>query len=137
LTRMVNTRDQDAKSRGAFYLFDKDVSVATEVSHASDTKVSLTMKDSTGTPYVISYEYVGGTLTRTGRTTPVLSNLTAFDFNYFNKTGDPVAVTSSPLSVKEIEFTFTSALGGADNGTRSRYTAVSPRLLLRNKTLLE
>gem|GEM_PF-4424692 len=84
-----------------------------------------------------SYNSTFGTLTRTDATgsTTLLSNLTKFDLNYFNKAGN--AITSSTVSVKEIELTFSSALGTSASGTQSQYTAVSPRLILRNKALLQ
>ncbi|MBI5770495.1 MAG: prepilin-type N-terminal cleavage/methylation domain-containing protein [Verrucomicrobia bacterium] len=77
-----------------------------------------------------------GTLTRTDSagTTTLLTNLSAFDFSYYNESG--TAVSSSPQSVKSVEFTFTSAVGTSSVGTRASYTTVSPRVVLRNKPAL-
>lgn len=143
LTRLVNTHDQEAKSRRAFSVFAKDISVATQVTSGSDISLSLKIPDSSGTTTTtVIYTYdrpvgTSGTLTRTdgSGSTVLLTNLAAFDFNYFNGAGTP----SNPgtLGVKEVELSFTSTTGSAANGVETRYTSVSPRLLLRNKVLLQ
>lgn len=138
-TRLLNTQGQDTKSRKAVYIFSQDISKAVQVASAADTHLTLLLPVSGGTTSSVSYDYnsTDGTLTRTDSSSSVvlLSNLTYLDFNYFNKAGG--AVTSGPLSVKEVEVSFSTALGTASNGTQSRYTAVSPRLVLRNKPLLQ
>lgn len=143
LTRLVNTHDQEAKSRRAFHVFAKDISVATQVSSGSDVSLSLKIPDASGTTTTtVTYTYeqpsgASGTLTRTDSSgsTVLLTNLAAFDFNYFNGAGAP----SSPgaLGVKEVELSFTSTSGSAANGVQTRYVSMSPRLLLRNKALLQ
>lgn len=142
LTRLVNTHDQEAKSRRAFYLFAQDISVATQVASGSDISLSLKIPSSGGTTTTVVYTYdkpvgVSGTLTRTdgSGSAVLLTNLTAFDFNYFNGAGTPSIPGS--LGVKEVELTFTSATGNSTSGVETRYTSVSPRLLLRNKSLLQ
>jgi hypothetical protein len=138
-TRLLNSQGQDTKSRRAMYVFSQDISKAVQVSTASDTHLSLVLPTTSGPTTNVSYSYDAstGTLTRTDTAGSVvlLNNLTALDFNYFNKSGGSVA--SGPLSVKEVELTFSSALGAATSGTQARYSAVSPRLVLRNKTLLQ
>jgi Tfp pilus assembly protein PilW len=139
LTRLVNTQGQDVSSRRAFYLFSRDISLATAVSNATNTSLSLTLPTTSGSTTTVAYAYntSAGTLSRVdgSNSTVLLSNLTALDFNYFNKAG--TSITPSPLSVKEVELTFTSAVGDSSSGTQARYTAVSPRLVLRNKPLLQ
>jgi prepilin-type N-terminal cleavage/methylation domain-containing protein len=142
LTRLVNTHDQEAKSRRAFHVFAKDISVATQVSSGSDVSLSLKIPGSGGTISTVTYTYdhpvgTSGTLTRTDSlgSTVLLTNLAAFDFNYFNGAGSPS--TPGALGVKEVELSFTSTTGSAANGVETRYTSVSPRLLLRNKALLQ
>jgi hypothetical protein len=83
------------------------------------------------------------TLTRsnlnTGVTTTLLTGLdtTATNpvngFVYYDQSGSSV---SSATSIKSVEFSFTSAVGTALTGTRTKYTTVSPRVILRNKPLL-
>lgn len=138
LTRLVNSQHLEAATRRTFYVFNQDASAATQVTTATDTQVVLVIPSGASTKTVTySYNSTFGTLTRTDATgsTTLLSNLTKFDLNYFNKAGN--AITSSTVSVKEIELTFSSALGTSASGTQSQYTAVSPRLILRNKALLQ
>lgn len=139
LTRLVNTHDQEAKSRRAFYVFAKDISVATQVAGGSDVSLSLKIPASGGTTSTVAYVYdaATGTLTRTDNSssTVLLTNLTSFDFNYFNGAGTPS--TPGTLGVKEVELSFTSKTGSLSSGVQTRYTSVSPRLLLRNKALLQ
>ena len=149
LTRLVNTQDQEAKHRRAFYLFSQDVSSAIQVISGSDRTLTLKLSGSGGATPNVSYEFdtVAGTLTRidNASSTVLLTNLTAFDFNYFNATGAALALDSSAptpskpgvLGVKEIELSFTSAAGSLASGVQTHYTSVSPRLLLRNKALLQ
>lgn len=138
-TRLLNSQGQDTKSRKAVYIFTQDISKAVQVSIATDTHLTLLLPTAGGSNTSVNYSYdsTAGTLTRTDTAgaTVLLSNLTSLDFNYFNKSG--TTVTSSPFSVKEVELTFSSALGNSSSGTQARYTAVSPRLVLRNKPLLQ
>lgn len=140
LTRMVNIQQQEVKSRRALRMFTEDVSSASSLSTCTDTVLVLSKPTASSTS-TVTYTYTSGTggtgtLSRTesGVTTTLVTNLTAFDFSYYNEAGS--AVTSSPQSVKSVEFTFTSAVGTANSGTRAAYTTVSPRVVLRNKTLL-
>lgn len=139
MTRLMNTQEQDVSGRRAFYLFTRDISLATAVSSATNTSMSLTVPTTSGTTTTVAYSYntTNGTLNRVdgGNSTVLLRNLTALDFNYYNKAG--TSITPSLLSVKEVEMSFTSAVGNSASGTQARYTAVSPRLVLRNKALLQ
>jgi hypothetical protein len=138
-TRLLNSQGQDTKSRKALYVFSQDISKAVQVATATDTHLTLLLPGTGGSTTSVSYSYSAsaGTLTRTDTSGSValLTNLTNLDFNYFNKAGS--AVTSGPLSVKEVEVTFSTALGNSASGTQSRATSVSPRLVLRNKSLLQ
>lgn len=138
-TRLLNSQGQDAKSRKAIYVFTQDISKAVRVSTATDSNLTLLIQGTGGTTTSVSYVYssTAGTLTRTDSSgsTVLLTNLTKLDFNYFNKAG--TSITSLPISVKEVELTFSTALGDSANGTQSRFTSVTPRLVLRNKTLLQ
>ncbi len=137
LTRLVNTQQLEAASRRTFYLFDQDASAATQVTTATGTQVVLVLQSGASTTTVTyTYNSSTGILTRTDASgsSVLLSNLTAFDLNYYNSAG---ISTTSTLSVKEIDLTFSSAFGNSASGTQSQYTAVSPRLILRNKALLQ
>jgi hypothetical protein len=149
LTRLVNRQDQETKSRHAFYIFSKDISVATQVAAGSNTTLSLKLPVLGGGTSTVFYSFnsTAGALTRTDSvgSTVLLTDLTAFNFNYFNGAGIQLALTPdnqtpsglSVVSVKEVELKFTSALGSSTSGVRSSYASVSPRLLLRNKALLQ
>jgi prepilin-type N-terminal cleavage/methylation domain-containing protein len=165
-TRLLNTQGQDTKSRRAVYVFTQDVSKAINVFHPLDPAINvphpldplpsptlglddatlkLALPDGNSTK-VVSYVFdpTSRSLLRTenGNTTVLLADLTSFGgsvedrphFRYFDKTGNS---TVAPVSVKEIELKFTSSVGNPASGTAARYTAVSPRLVLRNKSLLQ
>ena len=56
-------------------------------------------------------------------------------FAFYDENGNTVAGTSS--FVKMVEFAFTTKAGSTIAGTQSKYVVVSPRVLLRNKPLLQ
>ena len=142
LTRLVNMQQQEAKSRRALQYFTRDMSSAIQLTTSTDSQIVLTMPTS-GSNTSVTYTYTAGadgtgtfTRTDTSGTTTMLTDLTAFDFDYYNESGSAIA-SSTPQSVKAVEFTFTSAVGTTLNGTRVTYASVSPRIVLRNKPLLE
>lgn len=149
LTRLVNTRDQEAKGRRTFYIFKQDINAASQVASGSNASLSLKLPAVGGATTSVHYSYdaTAGTFTRTdGSSVAVLlTNLKKFDFNYFNAAGSPLSLdpsnpspsTPSVLGVKEVEMNFTSAVGAETSGVQSSYTSVSPRLVLRNKALLQ
>lgn len=140
LTRLVNTQQQEVKSRRVLKMFTQDLSSAISLTTSTDSMVVLTMPTESATT-TVTYTYTSGTggtgtftrMDATGTTT-LLTDLAAFDFNYYNEAGS--TVTSSPQSVKSVEFTYTSAVGTSFTGTRVSQTTVSPRVVLRNKPLL-
>jgi type II secretory pathway pseudopilin PulG len=143
LTRMANTQRLESASRRAFSIFSKDISTASLVTSASTTQLALTLPTKT-----VTYVYSGGTLTRTaspvtspedGNTT-LLTNIdttatSPFRFNYFDTSGNAI---TGVASIKEIELTFCSVLNNsADNLKKSSFAAVSPRVALSNRSLLQ
>ena len=138
LTRLVNFQGQDVYSRKALRYFTTDVSSAIQLTTTSDVALTLT-KPTAGANVTVSYSYSSGagTLMRTeGATTvKVLTGLTAFSFTYYSESG--TVITGSPQSVKAVEFSYTSAAGSSGSGTRASYTSVSPRVLVRNKQVLQ
>ncbi len=138
LTRLVNMQHQEVESRHTVRQMTADVSAAISLTTATSSQLSLTRTTSSGTMTVTyTYSSAAGTLTRTvsSGTETLLTGLTAFAITYFNERG--IAVSSSPQSVKSLEFSFTSAAGTANIGTRASYKSVSPRVLIRNKAFLQ
>lgn len=138
LTRLLNTQEQEVKSRRTLRMFTGDVSAAIRLTSATATGFSLTKPTISGNT-TVSYAYStgNGTLTRTeaGSSLTLLTGITAFSLEYFNEGG--TTITGSTQSVKSIELAFTTASGVASNGTLATYRSVSPRIVLRNKATLE
>lgn len=161
LTRLVNTRDQDSKSRQAFRVFGQDVIGAVKVYDASPTALTMLVSPAVNPVLypegdTVRYVYAKpdegyGVLTRTLNgtdSTPLLANLTGFAFKYYNQAGGFLSITgtsgssvdltkSSAPSIKEVELSFTSAAGNSSGGTQAVYAGASPRFLLRNRLLLK
>jgi prepilin-type N-terminal cleavage/methylation domain-containing protein len=154
LTRLVNSQEQEAKSRRAFYLLGQDISAATKVeSTATDSSIQLTVQGRGTVRY--AYDPLALTFSRTAPvssganasiTTVLLTNLSALNFKYYNQAGNLLALTTADdvdlaksgiQSVKEIELSFASAVGNAPSGTRSVFAGKSPRFVLRNRPLLQ
>jgi prepilin-type N-terminal cleavage/methylation domain-containing protein len=151
LTRMVNVQHQEVESRRTLWQVTADVSAATQLTTATTSQIVLT-KPVSGNTATVTYSYssANGTLSRTvsyasgtppasgadiAGTQTMLTGVTAFTITYYNEGG--TAVSSSPQSVKSVEFSFTSASGSSGSGTRASYATVSPRVLLRNKQALQ
>lgn len=138
LTRLVNVQHQEVESRRTLRTFTQDLSAAIQLSTATTTVLTLTKPTASGGTVTVTYTYssTAGTLVRTeaGANNTLLSGLTTFTITYYNEAG--TVVTSSPQSVKAVEFAFASASGSANSGTKASYTTVSPRVLLRNKPAL-
>ncbi len=141
LTRLVNIQQQEVKGRRTLKMFTEDVSSAISLTTCTDSLIVLT-KPTAGASSTVTYTYTSGagstgTFSRTesGTTQTLLTNLTTFDFTYYNEANSTIS-NSTPQSVKTIEFTFTSAVGTAASGTLASYTTISPRVVMRNKPLL-
>ncbi len=138
LTRLVNLQEQEVESRRFLRYFTTEVSAAIALSTATSTTLTFTMPTGSGNT-TVSYAYTSGnaTVTRTagGVSQPMATGLTAFTFTYYNE-GNTV-VSGAPQSVKSVEFAYTSASGSQASGTRASYRTVSPRVLLRNKQVLQ
>lgn len=138
LTRLMNMQGQEVDSRRALRYFAADVSAASAVTVMSAASLTLTKVETSGS-VTVSYTYAAldGTLIRTQgtNTLTLFSDLTSFAFTYYNDAGS--AISSSPHSVKAVEFLATASSGTAATGTLSRYTSASPRVVLRNKQALQ
>ena len=104
----------------------------------------------------VTYTYTSGSgkLTRvrsdTADTTTILTGITSFTINYFTTSDVTSGVvfttnaSTSPslfnpttaVSVKAVQFQFTTQLGSSASGTLEAYTVLSPRVLLRNHVTL-
>jgi prepilin-type N-terminal cleavage/methylation domain-containing protein len=144
LGRMVNVQHQMMQSRRTLEMFKKDVGQASALTTATAAQVVLTKPVSSGTATVTySYDSAAGKLDRTEVVAPatsgtpltIVSGLTAFTFSYYNSGG--TAVTSSAQSVKSVEFAYTSTNGSANGSTLTTFNSVSPRIVLRNKPILQ
>lgn len=115
--------------------------------NAARTGSGLTLYSTKAISYV--YSSAAGTLTctdaSTGISTTLLTNIdSAYDpalpqvhfpvngFAYYNKSN---LTATTAASVKSVEFAFTTKVGTAANGTQSSYSIVSPRVVVRNKSL--
>jgi Tfp pilus assembly protein PilW len=140
LTRLAYTQQQEVKSRRALTMFTQDLSSAIQLTTSTSSAITAVVPTASSTT-TVTYTYTAvagnaGTLTRTDSagTTTLLTDLSAFSFRYYNESGS--VVTSSPQSVKSVEFTSTSVLGSALSGTRMTHSTMSPRVVLRNKPAL-
>lgn len=143
LTRIANFQQQQVQNRRVLYLMAKDVNEAVQVTDTpppSAAFVGLKLPPRPPSPdatlLTYTYDAVAHTLTRHGVTGAVitndvlLSNLTGFSFVYFDESG----VVSPPLAfIKQIQFTYTSAVGDRPNGTQSGDAVASSRMVLRSK----
>ncbi len=138
LTRLVNTQQQEAQSRRVLRQFTQDLSGATAITMPSASVLSVTKTAASGTT-TVTYTYASGagTLHRNdGASQKILSNLTAYTYSFYSEAGNTVASTNLQ-SVKSVEVSFTSAVGVQTAGTRSTLTTISPRVVLRNKPMLQ
>jgi prepilin-type N-terminal cleavage/methylation domain-containing protein len=141
MTRLVYAQQLEENSRRMFYLFNQDVGMATKVTTSTDSTLILNTTSST---VKYAYDSSAQTVTRSqpsdgsGTVTVLLKNLTAFDFNYYNKAGTQVTA-----NIKAVQFSFTTSLGTTINNvaatsiyrTAAQYQTVSPRVYLRNTTV--
>jgi len=152
LARQVNEESLESRTRLALYWFTQDVSTAATITArnpgagVSGTQVTLTFP-SAGTVYY-ACDWSGGAsngkLTRqagSGAVLTLLTNLTSFSFGYYDATGNsitaPSSAPSSPqIGIKQVYMTYTAVAGTASTGAQSSFTVVSPRVILKNKTVL-
>ena len=79
--------------------------------------------------------YNGSTVT----TLLLQSSVLSCTFNYYDSSGNPYTSYTNYLpGIKQLSVTFTTQAGSSTNGTLTQiYQTDSPRLLVRNKTLLQ
>lgn len=155
LVRLANQQALEAGGRRALDYFTRDVRMATGVTSASDTAVTLAVPTAT-VASAISYTYyssvtVVGSVTvpafslvrRVGSGTPfiVVRNLVAgsFDLNYYDSNNGSITdFTDKRASIKKTAMTFSMQTGNARAGTQTPvFQYASAYLILRNKELLQ
>ncbi len=154
LIRLTSLEQQEKKARLALTYFSKDVGAATmlttatvTISSGTTTYAQFVLVPPTGGNVTYTYDTSIDKLTRTDSsgTIELLTDLASFSINYLTITqvanGTAFSTTATapanPLSVKAVQFQFATAVGTAANGTQATYTAMSPRVLLRNRTILQ
>jgi prepilin-type N-terminal cleavage/methylation domain-containing protein len=141
LAKLVSRQQLQAKNQSVFQFLAKDVATATSVVTATDTTCTFTF--STGPN--ITYAFANRQLTRGG--VILQSDITFCDFNYFKNSG---AATTTAQEVKLIELNYRAEYGATTDGTTAAINVAtathaayvstdytSPRLLMRNKALLQ
>ncbi len=141
MMRTANFQILENKSRVALNYLRQDIQLASKVTAATSTSLTLTLPGGT-----VNYGYSGRTLTRTASFGPaplidlLTGDCTACDFSYYSTSGTRLtAAALVPLSIKLIDCTFTLQRGSTTNdpptkdGPAVTLTTVSPRLLLPNK----
>ncbi len=136
LTRLASNQSLDVETRRTLRQMTTDVSEAITITSAGATSMTLTKLGASGN-VTVSYVYNSGTqeLNRTvgTSTTKLLSKAESLAFTYYAENG---ATTTDTKSVKSVELSFTIAAGSQANGTLARYRSVSPRVIMRNKQVL-
>lgn len=139
LTRLVNVQRQENESRRTLRTFTQDVSAAIRLTTATSSQITLIRPTSGGTTTVTyTYSSGNGTLTRTegGNVQTLVSEISSgsFAFTFYNESGTTV---STLQSIKSVEMSFSTTFGSSLAGTRATYRTVSPRIVLRNKPVLQ
>jgi len=153
LMRQANAESLESRSRLALYYFTQDVSTATAISaeypgfEASGTQMTLTLPDTSTVSYYCDWSLgaskgVLNRLTSSGTTLTLLTNLSSISFSFYDMSGNLVSVPASApgyqqLDIKQISVTFTSTAGYAPSGSQSNLTMVSPRVIMKNKSLIK
>lgn len=137
LGRAMNLQQQETASRRVIAYFTADVSAAIKLTSVQPGQLILIKRTDTGTS-TVTYQYstTAHTLVRSEGATnlSLASSLSSLAFSYFNDNG---TADWSPISVRAIELAFSSTSGSAGSGTLAQYSAVSPRVVMRNRAALQ
>jgi prepilin-type N-terminal cleavage/methylation domain-containing protein len=163
LTRLINAQQQQTTSRRALRMFVDDITTANKLTAASATisngvttaaSFAAEIPQAGGSTMTVTYTYNynaagSGTLTRyrsdTGQTLTLVRDVTSLAVNYFT-TSEVASGTSfsttkaapgNALSVKAVQFQFTTSVGSSASGTLTSFTTLSQRVVLRNRALLQ
>ena len=141
LERLGMQQQQDVAARRLLQQFTQDVGAANGFTSITSANLTFTVPTA-GANTTISYVYTtaNSTLTRTDTSgaTSILKNIdtsaSANGFVYYDATGN---VVTSIASLKSIQFSFATKVGNNAVGTQSSYLIISPRVVVRNKPLLQ
>jgi prepilin-type N-terminal cleavage/methylation domain-containing protein len=133
----------EAQGRRTLAYFTQDMGMASSFSGtpgASSLMLILPTRSGTTT---VTYAYNAGqqTLTRTvsgGASLTLHRGLLSFSFEYYDIQDRPYTSFTGYLSgIKKISMSFSAQTGSSANGTLTQvYQSASPRLLIKNKSLL-
>ena len=153
---LANQPTLESQGRRTLAWLAQDVQMASAVSALSASEVTLTVPRSDGGTKNVTYYYNGtgaavsvysvtvpaNALARIDRTTATAltlhSSLLTCVFSYHDTEGNPYATYVNYLiGIKQVALVLTAQTGSSVNGTLTQvYRVASPRMLLRNKTLL-
>ncbi len=137
LARLANYQRLEVESRRALQMLNTDARMAVALASPTAASVTLTVPTAGGTTTVAyTYDSSTHTLTRAaGASMPVtlLTGVQSFAFNYYDKQD---AVQASPQSIKQVDVSFATAAGSLESTAQARFTAISARMLLQNKRLM-
>lgn len=135
MVRIANNSDLQSRAAIASATVQKDVANAEAITAVSATGMSLTIDTGAGTDTVTYiYDANADEITRTdsNQTYVVLRKVTACSFIF---TDSNARVTTTPSSVKKIEFDATTATGVFDSGTYVTHQLVSPAMIVAGSGL--
>jgi len=146
----ANQPNLESQARRTLAYFTQDVRAASGLDLTgtapkvlpSASGVTLVVPTGSGTTTVTYvYNSAAHTLTRTAEGGPSLilhSSLLSCNFAYYDSTNHPYTnYTDYLASIKQLSLALTAQTGRSTNGTLTQvYQVASPRMVLRNKTLL-
>ena len=153
LMRQANEESLESRSRLALYYFTLDVSSASAITavnpgvQVTGTLMTLIVPSSGTITYSCDWSNgaTSGILERQVGSGPVLTlltNLTSINFGYYDINGSTISVPSTAptyaqLNIKQVNLAFTSTAGYPTSGAESNLTVVSPRVIMKNKSLIK
>jgi type II secretory pathway component PulJ len=156
LTRITHEETLEASARRTLQYFAQDVRMASGLSGTpSASAVVLTLPTANSTKTITyTYNSTGSAVTVSGFSVPATSlaridsagsglvlhrNLLTCEFTYYDSSGNQyTSYTNYLIGLKQVAVTFTAQAGTSINGTLTPvHASASPRLLIRNKALLQ
>lgn len=157
LARQINEQSLESRTRLALYWFSQDVSSASSIT-AAQTPASTGSGPWPYTVFTLSVPGYSGNVSYSldwtngagngilerqigSATLKLLTHLSTISFAYYDPAGNSVSVPSSApsspqINIKQVSMAYTTTAGVAATGAQSNLTMVSPRVILKNKTLL-
>jgi Tfp pilus assembly protein PilW len=147
----ANQPNLESQARRTLAYFSRDARLATGISGTpSVSSVTFIVPSGAGTTTIAyTFDSTADTITRTpasGTALVLHSNVQNCYFRYYDGLSNPYDNGSSPYTtvttyasgIKQVSVTFTAQAGSSTNGTLTQlYQNDSPRLLIRNKSLLQ